>query len=285
MKYMIFYILLLLPAGLYAQDANEQDEVYEEEYPDQTEETLPQDDAVEETVPQDSDSYVEGYDLEGESDIEHVFVKPTETSSLKEYQSEKVYHKTFDESKWRKVVGDRNYKEEREAEKDTENFRLPSLSWGGELLKAIGYTLVIGLVILILYLVFKNIKLNQKSRFGSIAPFAHHDDEDIRQMDLAALLKQAMEDKNFKAAVRFYYLSLLKNLHDTGMIKWEKDKTNRDYLSELFSKNYHYDEVKKLTRGYEEVWYGDHHFPDHSLLSLISQFELIHTRINPPKAS
>jgi hypothetical protein len=267
MKHLIFYIFLLVSSGMYAQDANDEDELYEREY---------MEDQVEDTFSLDPNSFEE-------SEIEHVFLKPTETSSLKEYQSEKVYHKTFDESKWRKVVGETDYKEEREAEEES-NFRLPSVSWGGELLKGIGYTVVVGIVILILYLVFKNINLTPKTKFGSIAPFAHNE-EDIREMDLPALLKQALADKDFKAAVRFYYLSLLRNLHDAGMIKWEKDKTNRDYLSELFSKNYYYDEVRKLTRGYEEVWYGDHPFPDQSLLSLISQFESIHSRINPPKAS
>jgi hypothetical protein len=32
------------------------------------------------------------------------------------------------------------------------------------------------------------------------------------------------------------------------------------------------------------VWFSDHHFADDSLMSLISRFESMQSRINPPKA-
>jgi hypothetical protein len=226
----------------------------------------------------------EGYSEEDEEP--HTLVNPDQLNSTKEYQSEKVYHKAFDEKKWRDIVGDNNYREDIEEEEEEENesssqMRMPSMPWGGEALKAIGYGLIIAIVLFLLYYIVRNIKVNPKAKFV-ITPFNNDQHDDIQEMDLAALLRQALDSKNYRLAVRFYFLTLLKSLHDAGKIRWEKDKTNREYLSELFNREFHYDEVRLLTRGYEEVWYGEHSVPDEALLSLIAGFETINAKINPP---
>lgn len=268
MTHFIFYLLLLIGISAMAQD-----------------------DSLESTETPAGEEYVEEgefseqtesgeYEEEG-SGIDHALVKPAETRSVKNFQSEKLYHEGFDESKWREVVGKNDYKQDAP---DPPNLRMPGMSWAGDILKAFGYGAVVALVLVILYFIFKNIKLNKKAKQAGVPSFLSHDDEDIREMDIPSMLQKALADKDFKLAVRLYFLLLLRNLHDAGMIKWEKDKTNRDYLTEMFSKENLYDEVRKLTLHYEEVWYGDHHFPEASLLSLISRFESIQSKINPIKS-
>ncbi len=78
----------------------------------------------------------------------------------------------------------------------------------------------------------------------------------IRTKDLPNLIKKAIEQKNFRLAVRFYYLMILKQLENKDVISWEQQKTNEDYIKEISKKN-----IKKsfinLTRLYDFVWYGN----------------------------
>lgn len=282
-----FFLILLSLTGitlaLHAQDTTD------------LEDQLLQEEVIEEPIYDDETDYDHGEYESAEEDgyesadeeVTHSLVEPDQLPTTKKYQSDKINHKGFDEGKWRKVVGDQNYQETPPEEEEEESsappdFQWPSLPFGGEVLKAIAYTVIIAIVLFLLYFVFRNIKINPRSRFTP-ASYMRPDDEDIQQMDLAGLLKQALANNNFKLAIRYYFLTVLKSLNDAGKIRWEKDKTNREYLSELFSSDFHYDEMRKLTRGYEEVWYGDHMFGDESLRGLISAFESMHSKINPPK--
>jgi hypothetical protein len=99
------------------------------------------------------------------------------------------------------------------------------------------------------------------------------------------LLAQARSAGNFKLAVRFYFLSILKKLHNSGIISWKRDKTNRDYLYELFSRNYYFEEIRRLTNSYEEVWYGEHVLTEESFQVLTEDFERIHDKLKTPPVS
>jgi hypothetical protein len=104
-------------------------------------------------------------------------------------------------------------------------------------------------------------------------------------MDIEALLEQARRSGDFKAAVRLYYLKLLKRLHEMEKIVWKKEKTNRDYLSELFAKDFHFQRMRGLTLSYESVWYGDHDINPESFQRICSQFESVFTELSDGNAS
>jgi hypothetical protein len=270
MKYFFFTLLLLITVGLRAQDGD----------PESPEVEVP----VEETPADDTEEY---YDDEEPEENPHTLVKPSELHSTKNYTSEEINQKDFDNDVWKKVVGNETFSEEEEEEEEEEksqgnNLSLPSAPWAAEALKAVAYAFLIAIVVFLLYFVLRNIKISKRAAVSSLTSFVRHDDN-IHELDLPELLKQALAEKNLRLAVRFYYLLLLKNLHDAGMIKWEKDKTNREYLSELFNKEYYYDEVRKLTRGYEEVWFSDHMIADESLRTLIAKFDTIQEKLNQPR--
>ncbi len=80
--------------------------------------------------------------------------------------------------------------------------------------------------------------------------------EDIHQMDFRQLTEDTKKAGDYKLAVRYYYLWLLKKLSTREIIDWHWDKTNSDYLYEI--KN---DMLKKdfeyLSYVYDYSWYGD----------------------------
>ena len=80
--------------------------------------------------------------------------------------------------------------------------------------------------------------------------------EDIRDLNLDDMLARALEENNYKLAVRIKFLISLKSLTNTKRIKWSKDKTNRDYSRELSTTSF-YREWQEVSMLFERVWYGD----------------------------
>lgn len=81
-------------------------------------------------------------------------------------------------------------------------------------------------------------------------------EEDIHQSDIDKKLNEAIRDKNYRDAIRYYYLILLKKLDAIEFIQWEIGKTNRDYQKELQNKSI-LDDFIKLSGVYEYSWYGN----------------------------
>lgn len=78
----------------------------------------------------------------------------------------------------------------------------------------------------------------------------------LDETDITPFLQAALNAQNYALAVRLYYLQIIKNLAASGLIRWSKEKTNRDYLHEMRAHRLH-DECRRLTAHYERVWYGN----------------------------
>lgn len=104
---------------------------------------------------------------------------------------------------------------------------------------------------------FWNFKKGKKK----VAEKLVYEDEDIHEVDLEALLQSAILENNYRLAVRYYYLSLLKELSTKKLIAYHKDKTNSTYKYEL-EKGTVRDDFSYLTYVYTYVWYGE--FPINS---------------------
>ncbi|MCH5682976.1 DUF4129 domain-containing protein [Niabella sp. W65] len=79
--------------------------------------------------------------------------------------------------------------------------------------------------------------------------------KDIFSIEYAAAIKEALNNKNYRLAIRLHYLQLLKMLSEKGVIHYQPDKTNFDYLLQVRSTP-HYSDFSGLTRQYEYSWYG-----------------------------
>ena len=80
--------------------------------------------------------------------------------------------------------------------------------------------------------------------------------ENIENADIHTLIKNAENDNDYRLAIRYYYLLVLKTLSLKNHIKFEDDKTNNEYLDEVsnkpFSKNFAY-----TSYLYNYIWYGE----------------------------
>ncbi len=81
------------------------------------------------------------------------------------------------------------------------------------------------------------------------------DEHIIKNEDIDQLIQQALKDKNYRLAIRYYYLLLLKSLGHKEYIVWELQKTNDDYINEIKAQDLK-EHFSRITRVYDYIWYG-----------------------------
>jgi len=204
-------------------------------------------------------------------------------------QGDDVAAKNFDREKWKEIVGNETFEEnpiDLAPPKPPPTLRNWN-SWfslSGELLRAVAFILAFLIFAYILYFVAKNTSTRKNIRsmkpVDITAPL-----ENIEELDTDALLRKALADGDFRLAVRVHYILLLKKLNEVGLIIWKKDKTNRDYLSELYGRDTVYDDVRKLTIAYELVWYGERSVSQESFQRISGDFDTVNKHVVNVKAS
>lgn len=176
-------------------------------------------------------------------------------------QQQPAYH-PIDHEAWEKAVKGIDYNEtppeakEPDTGSSQDNTR-PSrhFSLQSTYMKVILYSLI---VILLLYIILrvtgKDIFARKKN---SRLPVHIRGDleEQPMESDLQRFLREAVERRDYRMAVRIYYLLVLKTLQDKNLIIWKKNKTNSDYLADMYSHS-SWQKLRDYTRMYETIWYG-----------------------------
>lgn len=140
---------------------------------------------------------------------------------------------------------------------------------------------IIAAITFIIFRIFKSnlsgiFSLNKKSKTDNGFEYF---DEDIHTQDLDKKLDQAILERNFRDAIRFYYLKLLKQLDMNQVIQWEISKTNSDYQQEL--KNHALlNDFKALSGVYEYTWYGKFNVDQNHFESWQADFLLVLKQMN-----
>ena len=96
--------------------------------------------------------------------------------------------------------------------------------------------------------------------------------EDIHQLDFEALIKQSLDDHNYREAIRWLYLFALRKLSDEDLITWTPGKTNHDYLHELAATP-HGNTFQSLSYYFEYIWYGNFEIPPQLFARVEQMFE------------
>jgi hypothetical protein len=120
------------------------------------------------------------------------------------------------------------------------------------------YVLLVVIAALVIWLLYKADVLTRlfPGRARNL-PLAYETlDEDIHAIDFSTRINEAVEQRNYRLAVRLLYLQTLKRLTDRGLIQWQPNKTNRQYTYELTGNPARLP-FEQLTTQFEYVWYGD----------------------------
>jgi|SRR5690606_8787089 len=77
----------------------------------------------------------------------------------------------------------------------------------------------------------------------------------IETIDLEGLLQAALQEGDYRLAVRYGFLRVLKQLSHRDIIDWHYEKTNMDYLGEI-SQTPLRDGFQGAVYLFENIWYG-----------------------------
>jgi hypothetical protein len=118
------------------------------------------------------------------------------------------------------------------------------------------YLIILSIIVFIVWL-FYRLNPGAKILKSQDAPdvFFTEEEEIIKTKDIQKLIEQALENQDYRLAVRYSYLLILKRLSNAHVIEYEFDKTNSDYIAEITSENIN-DQFKKVTTLYDYIWYG-----------------------------
>lgn len=253
---------LLAGTALFAQDEADTTEVVEEPLPDSV------------TYSFETTEYQDEYS-------DSVIINPKDTRAASDYMGEDHAVKKFDDKDWKAIVGEVTFEEKAEKPKPLKKarepwFKMPAMD--PVLARTLSFIVIFILLAIILYYVSRNASFAERIRKmkpGDVAAPV----ENIEEVDIDGLLKKALADGDLRGAIRVHYLMLLKKLNEVGLIAWKKDKTNRDYLSELYGRNDCYEDVQKLTLTYEVVWYGERSVSQDNFYRISADFESVNRRV------
>jgi len=78
----------------------------------------------------------------------------------------------------------------------------------------------------------------------------------IDHIDLDTLLGDAVAQKNYRSAIRYQYLIVLRTLSGKQIITWQYEKTNQDYEREISVPRIK-GLFKEVSYLYDHIWYGE----------------------------
>jgi hypothetical protein len=113
--------------------------------------------------------------------------------------------------------------------------------------------------LLILYVILKIMRIDIRNLFyrsSASAGIAFKTEEaNIHDLDFEKLIREAVDKKQFRDAVRLIFLRALKMLSEEQLIRWLPGKTNDEYLFEL-RQHPAGPRLRELRYYFDYAWYG-----------------------------
>lgn len=96
--------------------------------------------------------------------------------------------------------------------------------------------------------------------------------ENIHEINFPESIAKFEHSGDYRSAVRYQFLFILKKLSDKKLINWNPEKTNKDYVAELKAphlKNEFFD----LSYIFDYVWYGEFNIDEQSYQKFKNQYQ------------
>ena len=214
------------------------------------------------------------------------WVNPIYADSIQE----QVEHRSFEQGSYEKAIEGLDYTEsyrpkvkpeKRRDSRKNNGIDLPSFDGLGEIFKVVAITFI---VLVLGFLLFRLIDENyfgigQKNKANPNITFENLE-EHIHEVDLDALLQQALANNDYRQAIRIYYLIIIKQLSNSDAITWKKEKTNGEYVSEMYGKK-NFEDFRQVTTLFERVWYGDMILDESKYQMVAPKFSALNNKVKP----
>lgn len=183
---------------------------------------------------------------------------------------EKIDFRVPSEEKIEKFKADSRFKYYKEKKIENpdwlEKFQFWLMKWIDKISKSVDTAmgvpkyLVIGIIVLLLILlILKLAGVNYKTLLGKKKVDTAEIDiytENVNEMNFDTLIRNALQNKDYRLATRFLYLKNLKLLSDKEIIKWDINKTNISYVYEINNATLR-SKFLDTSLIFDYVWYGE----------------------------
>ncbi len=215
-------------------------------------------------------------------------------STIVVIDSSQVIEKSFSKTLSEKYTGNEyNYDV---AEGEAQNYLLRAINWFFKKLndifgieidpgmyKLFETLIYIILIAIALYIIIRLLVGHKATSFFSrkskeLAPLSF-EEEHIERINLDELIQNALLQKDFRLAIRYMFLKILKELSIRNLINWHSEKTNIDYYKELKSEALQ-NNFSSVSYLYEHIWYGEFDLDELGFVHAKKDFDKLKTTIN-----
>lgn len=151
--------------------------------------------------------------------------------------------------------------------------------FGSSLIRPIMYVLMIGLVLFIIFKLIDNNSLFYRSK-GKSLQLNTGEEALMEEENIESRLRQAINERDFRKAVRYQFVWMLQSLDQGGWIKFHAQSTNHDYQLQLRKAPF-YSDFQFLVQVYEYVWYGEFAITEQQFNSIQPKFQEIIKTVRP----
>ncbi len=103
--------------------------------------------------------------------------------------------------------------------------------------------------------------------------------EDLLETNFDDLIYKAKENNDYRLAIRYYYLKVLKNLTEKQIIDWDNEKTNHDYIYEIKEDSLR-EQFEYISYVYDYCWYGEFQLNENSFEEAENKFNQLIQQIH-----
>ena len=230
----------------------------------------------------------------------HLFVGTSQISAQETFCPDTIIMDTGQVQLWKKNIPRErieNYRKQSDFNYDFADVKQESIwdrfiqwirNWLNFMIKSLGviwylrYIILATLTILLLSLIYRGKFTGLFHSNQEITSMEFSDTANPTKVNWEQKIKEAHLQKEYRLAVRYHYLSLLKGLSRHKLIAWKSEKTNYDYIREI-----KYDKIKTdfidLSELYEAVGYGDFPIAKQDYHQIDDEFARLHILLSQTK--
>ncbi len=152
--------------------------------------------------------------------------------------------------------------------------------FSNEAVRIIIYIILGVIFVLIVYriIVVNNLFMTRASRHRKET--ADEIDIELDENNLDARIQAAIQERNYRGAIRFMYIKSLRSLSEKGWIRYHAQGTNYEYISQVNPYGVG-NEFRFLTHVYEYVWYGEFALSDEQFDRVHKNFQHFFNAVKP----
>jgi hypothetical protein len=217
------------------------------------------------------------------SQNKNIFLRSNETSS-----SPSESKTVFNHDTWKEKSKDYKFNPPRSINQPSKGNSNWDFSWLKGPGKIFLYIILFAILGIIIYYLIRLALTpgNKKIKSVDEIDLSIHDEPGI-ESDLEKLLSEALSAKNYKAAIRIYYLLGLRTLSEQNLITPAREKTNFEYLAEL-GNHPAFSLFREMTVAFERSWFGEGVTDESSLSDYAGKYDRLKSSVlsslNSPKS-